>query len=94
MNEFSNVLLKKYKQPIEIVLSAIAEIESNVEIAIVNLETIKKALEIKKVSKFSYYDCLIIASSLINNCNTLFTEDLQDNQVIEKNMKIINPFKF
>jgi predicted nucleic acid-binding protein len=33
--------------------------------------------------KYSYYDCLIIASTLETGCEYLFTEDMQDGQVIE-----------
>lgn len=32
-------------------------------------------------------------SFLENNCSALYTEDMQDGQVIEHNLTIINPFK-
>ena len=39
-----------------------------------------------------YWDCLILASALEHNCGILYTEDLQNGQIIEKSLKIVNPF--
>jgi predicted nucleic acid-binding protein len=52
----------------------------------------EKALSVQKKYGFSFSDCLIVASSLENNCSILFSEDLSSGQVIEKRLKIINPF--
>ena len=43
--------------------------------------------------KFSYWDSLIIASALENECDTLYTEDMQDGLIIEGKLTIVNPFK-
>jgi predicted nucleic acid-binding protein len=37
-------------------------------------------------------DSLIIASALENDCEQLYPEDLQHEQIIQKKIKIINPF--
>ncbi len=50
-------------------------------------------MDIKKRYRFSYWDSLIIASALENNCSILYSEDMQHSQVIEDNLKIINPFE-
>ncbi len=55
--------------------------------------TIKKALRIKKALNYSYWDSLIIASALENNCSILYTEDMQDSQTINNELTIVNPFK-
>jgi predicted nucleic acid-binding protein len=93
INEFSNVSLKKYKQEIDDVINAIAELEDNFEIVLTGFEDIKKTLTLKKKYFFSYYDSLIIASAVLYKCNILYTEDLANNQVIENKIRIINPFK-
>jgi predicted nucleic acid-binding protein len=38
-------------------------------------------------------DCQIIAAALFADCETLYTEDLQDGQIIDRTLKIVNPFK-
>ena len=48
---------------------------------------------LKEIVQYSYYDSLIITLALTCNCSILYSEDLQDGQVIEKKLKIINPFK-
>jgi len=63
------------------------------EVTLLNKSSIDKALSIAKQHKFSYWDSLIRASELENECKLLYTEDMQDEQVIENRIRIINPFK-
>jgi len=42
-----------------------------------------QALELRQKYSFSYYDALVVATALENNCTTLFSEDMQNNQKIE-----------
>jgi predicted nucleic acid-binding protein len=35
---------------------------------------------------------VIVASALVAGCKTLYSEDLKHNQVIDKTLKIVNPF--
>ncbi len=48
-------------------------------------------LDIMRRYRFSFYDSLIVAAALEGKCRTLFSEDLQDGQIIEK-ITIVNPF--
>ena len=41
---------------------------------------------------FSYWDSMITAAALIGGCNILYSEDLQHDQLIENQVRIINPF--
>jgi predicted nucleic acid-binding protein len=49
-------------------------------------------LEIADRHGFSLYDSMIVASALLAGCKTLYTEDLQHRQVIDKRLTVINPF--
>ena len=62
------------------------------EMTLISAKTIEKALNIFVVYKFSYWDSLIVASALESGCSILYTEDMQDGQVIEGRLKIVNPF--
>ena len=42
--------------------------------------------------QFSYYDSMIISAALQSECEVLYSEDMQHEQVIEKRLQIINPF--
>ena len=51
-----------------------------------------KASYIREHHNFSFWDSLILASALYANVDILYSEDMQDNFIIEKT-RIINPFK-
>ena len=42
--------------------------------------------------KYGYWDCLMLASALRSECEFIFTEDMQDGQLIENKLKIKNIF--
>ena len=50
------------------------------------------ALDIQSRYRFSFYDSLIIAAALEAGCKTLYSEDLQHAQRIER-VTITNPFR-
>ncbi|MEO1096415.1 MAG: PIN domain-containing protein [Bacteroidota bacterium] len=50
-----------------------------------------EALDIHDRWRFSFYDSLVISSALQAQCEIIYSEDLQHDQVI-KNTRIINPF--
>lgn len=56
------------------------------------VQTIKTGWDIKKKYKLSYWDCMIVASALESGCSILYSEDMQDGQVIEGKLKLRNPF--
>jgi predicted nucleic acid-binding protein len=43
--------------------------------------------------RFSFSDALIVAAALESGCTTLFSEDLQDGQVIDRTLTVRNPFR-
>jgi predicted nucleic acid-binding protein len=59
---------------------------------IVDISTIKLCWKVRRKYSYSYWDSLIIATALENNCSILYTEDMQDGQLIEDKLRIGNPF--
>jgi predicted nucleic acid-binding protein len=41
---------------------------------------------------FQMFDSIVVAAALEAGCNILYSEDLQHNQLIEKRLRIVNPF--
>jgi predicted nucleic acid-binding protein len=92
ISEFCNVLTKKmHINPLEI-KELTHEFELYFNIFIVNRNTTEKALDILDKYGYSYYDSLIIAAALEADCSVLYSEDMQNGQLIENSLKIINPF--
>ena len=92
LNEVSNILFKKYELTGKEIKEHIEFLLDFVNVSLITISTINLALDLKDKYKYSYYDSLIIATAIENNCSILYTEDLQDGQVIEGKLKIINPF--
>jgi predicted nucleic acid-binding protein len=58
----------------------------------ISLDTHRAALQIADKYGYSIYDALIIAAALEAGCATLYSEDLQDGQIIHQQLTIRNPF--
>ena len=93
INETINNLLKKFGRNPKAIIADIRQITNISIVKFISIGTVELALNIKHRYKYSYYDCLHIASALENNCSILYSEDLQHKQVIENTLTIINPFK-
>jgi predicted nucleic acid-binding protein len=92
LSETANVALKKLALPISETRKLLAMLETTCRVEIVTPQTMQRALDIAARYKFSWYDSLIVATALEAGCDTLYTEDLQDGQVIENKLTVINPF--
>lgn len=55
-------------------------------------DTHDAALRIAAKYGFAFYDALIAAAALEAECTVLYSEDLQDGQVIEERLTVRNPF--
>lgn len=92
INELSNILLKKFKLGSDQVENVLLEIDNVLPIVDFDLTTQIKALKLKDRYQFQYYDALIVATALENNCTVVYSEDMQHEILIDGNLKIINPF--
>ncbi len=93
LNEVHWNFIKKFKlddnTAFELINKGIIKITDFIEP--IKLETYKRAYNLRKNYNFSFWDSLIVASALENNCKILFSEDMQNNLWIENRMKIKNP---
>jgi len=92
LNEFSSVCLRKLGISASDVLQSIKEITENCELCYIDITTIQNALLLHNKYGYTYYDCLVLASAVSNGCTYFYSEDMQNNQLIEGKLKIINPF--
>ena len=87
-----NVCLRKLSLDHQTVDQHVANLTNYCEVVLIHPSTLKSALKISKQYQFSFYDSLILAAALETDCTTLYSEDLQDGQVIEGKLRIVNPF--
>ncbi len=91
LNEYYSVMLKK-KIADNLIQDNIEIIISICEIKIIAISTIRLAHQLKLKYGFSYWDSLILASALEADCDSIYSEDMQHQQIIEGKLQIINPF--
>ena len=74
------------------IINVVKELEKEFIILDFDIQTQLNALKLKQNYNLQFYDALIVSTALENSCTILYSEDMQDKLVIEKKLKIINPF--
>ncbi len=59
----------------------------------ISLDTHKAALAIAEHYGYNIYDALVATAALESGCKTLYSEDLQDGQIINRQLTVRNPFR-
>ncbi len=94
LNEFVDVVQRKAKMPWDEVRFAIENIKTLCPDPLpVTLDTHKEALAIAEKYGYRIYDALMVASALEARCTILYSEDMQDGQVVDNKLTIRNPFR-
>jgi predicted nucleic acid-binding protein len=93
LNELAAVARKKLGLTWEEIEEALAAIRVLCPSPVpITIETHEAGLRIAAQYQFHIYDALVAAAALEAECTTLYSEDLQDGQVIDGRLTIRNPF--
>ena len=92
LNEYYVNANKKNISPAEI-QNIIIQFISDFEVIHITKELILETFHILNRYKFSYWDSSIVSAALKGECDILYTEDLQDGQIINNCLRIINPMR-
>ena len=92
LQELTNTVTRKFKFSYSDAVNTMNECCQNNNLHINTNTTIIEACRIAQQYKFSFYDSLIIASAIESNCHLLYSEDMNNGQVIDKKIRIVNPF--
>lgn len=93
INEFLNVMIKKKKIEAKLLKKVVDELTELFQIALIDGITIRLALQLMSINNYSYFDSLMIASAIENNCKLLYTEDMHHHHIINDSTQLINPFE-
>jgi predicted nucleic acid-binding protein len=93
LNEFAAVAVRKLGMTVAEAREALTAITAACGVTPLTLEVHERGLQIAERYGFSIYDSLIVAAALESGCSTLYTEDLQDGQRIERVLTVRNPFR-
>lgn len=92
LNEFVNNAIKKSNMMLPNIMPVVDKLIESFNVIELSSELTQDALRIASRYGFSFWDSLIIATALYVQCDTLYTEDLQNGQIIDETLTIINPF--
>lgn len=92
LNEFVAVASRKLRMPWSEIREVLSLLRSVCAIEPITIETHERAVQIAERYGLSIYDALIVSAALLAGCRTLYSEDMQDGQVIEGLLTIRNPF--
>ncbi len=92
LNEFAAVAVRKLNMSLPEVRQILGTVRAVCRVEPVTVETHDRALAVVERYAFSLDDSLLIASALISGCKRLYCEDLQHGQLIERQLRIVNPF--
>lgn len=93
LNEFAAVASRKLGMSWTEIREVLAQIRVVCPVEAISADTHDKALHVVERYGLSFYDALIIAAALLAGCTTLYSEDMHDGLVIERQLTIRNPFK-
>ncbi|MDR2595174.1 MAG: PIN domain-containing protein [Fibromonadaceae bacterium] len=92
ISEYINVMKRNFKMQKQELLYLCSLWLEKCSIQPVVLSTIKLAQNLINRYDFQIFDGIIIAAALEANCDILYSEDMQNGQIIENTLKIVNPF--
>ena len=94
LNEFVAVARRKLRMPwkeVKELLDLICILCPNP--VPISLDTHRGAVAIAEKYGYGIYDALIAAAALEAGCKTLYSEDMQDGQTLNRQLTIRNPFR-
>jgi predicted nucleic acid-binding protein len=92
LNEFAVVALRKLKMPLNEVREILDTIRAVCAVEPITVETHDRGLAVLERYRFSLYDSMLVATALISGAKILYSEDLQNGQIIDDQLRVRNPF--
>ncbi|MDR2837048.1 MAG: PIN domain-containing protein [Azonexus sp.] len=93
INETVSVLRRKQLMPVEQIATAIDDLTAWCHVFLVDISTIKQALDLAARYRLSYFDALMVAAAIGSGCTTLYSEDMHHGLVVDGVVTIQNPFQ-
>jgi len=92
LNELANVTHRKLAMSWKEINELLSLIRSLCSIEPLTIETHDMGILIAERYKLNVYDAMIVAAALLGGCETLCSEDMQNGQLIDNQLRILNPF--
>ena len=92
LNELVAVARRKLGMTWHEVRDVTSQVRAVCAVAPLTVKTHERGVQLAERLGVSIYDGMIMASAVLSGCSVLYTEDLQDGQVVDGQLTIRNPF--
>jgi predicted nucleic acid-binding protein len=93
LNEITSVARRKMQMSWKDTNSFLATVRGLLPVVVpVTVETHEAGIALAERYGFNTYDAMIAASAILSGCDTLWSEDLHHNMVVDSQLRIVNPF--
>lgn len=93
LNELANVARRKMRMTWPDLHAFLSLLRGLVAVRPVTIETHETGLALAERYSLSTFDAMIAAAALQADCDTLWSEDMQDGMVLGEGLRIVNPFR-
>jgi predicted nucleic acid-binding protein len=92
LNEFASMATRKLGMSWAEIREILSQVRTVCPVEPITVETHDRGLLLAERYGFPIYDAMIVASALLARCTILYSEGMQDGQVINGQLTIRNPF--
>lgn len=93
VSENVNVCLKKLKLEKDKAFKHARGLLKRFKVVTIHQDILLKSFDLSEKYHYGLWDSLILATAIFYDCTLIYSEDMQDGQVIEGTLTIKNPFK-
>ena len=92
LNEFAAVASRKLGMGWKDIGEILTQVRAVCPVEPITIATHERGLAVASRYRLNVYDAMIVASALLAGCKLLYSEDLQQGQVFERQLTVRNPF--
>jgi predicted nucleic acid-binding protein len=93
LNELVSVAVRKLGYPRAAAIAAVRITMDQCQVMPMDGQDVARAFDVGDRYGFSHWDSLIVAIAIRYGCDLLYSEDMQDGQIIAPGLRVLNPFK-
>ena len=93
LNEIANVARRKMRMTWSETHAFLSTIREALQVEPLTVETHETGLALAERYGLSIYDAMIAASALLAGCDTLWSEDMHHGAVLDRRLRIADPFR-
>ena len=92
INETLYVLFRKFNFEVTELINVQKFLNEKFIVTGMDIDLLSRSLEILDKHRYSYWDSMMLAAAIVNDCDIIYSEDMHNKQIIEGKLQIINPF--